>query len=152
MNNNGFYPRPRYDADLRGTLTNMCSDKAMKNQEIADACRVSLGLVERYRSHLLYYGTTKPTGVKPKGRPLSITKAAEERLLEYIGESDQSPTLDEMQEVLLNECDIDVSIATISRRLKKVRYTRKRGERVHPSRNEESRDAWLSKLTEYKAS
>ena len=100
----------------------------------------------------MYYGTTKPTGVKPKGRPLSITKAAEERLLEYIGESDQSPTLDEMQEVLLNEFNIDVSIATISRRLKKVRYTRKRGERVHPSRNEESRDAWLSKLTEYKAS
>ena len=46
-----------------------------------------------------------------------------------------------MQEVLLNEFDIDVSIATISRRLKKVRYTRKRGERVHPSRNKESRDA-----------
>ena len=70
MNNNGFYPRPRYDADLRGTLTNMCSDKAIKNQEIADTYRVSLGLVKRYRSHLLYYRTTKPTRVKPKGRSL----------------------------------------------------------------------------------
>ena len=92
----GFYPRPRYDNDLHSTLTNMCSDKAMKNQEIADACRVSIKTVKRYKSHLLYYRTTTPSPVKPRGRSFKITKAAEERLLEYISESNQSLTLDKI--------------------------------------------------------
>ena len=148
----GTYPRPVYDDDLRSTLENMCRSSAMKNQEIADACHVSLRTVEVYKSHLLYFGTCRPSPLKPRGRLPKITKAAEERLLEFILESDQSPTLDEMQEMLLNEFEIETSISAISRRLKKVQFTRKRGERIHPNRDENSRQAWLSKIAEYKAS
>ena len=148
----GTYPRPRYDDDLRSTLETLCRSSAMTNQQIADACHVSLKMVEVYKSHLLYFGTCRPSPIKPKGPLPKITAAAEERLLEYILESDQSPTLDEMQEMLLNEFDIETSRPTICRRLKKVQFTRKRGERIHPNRNEDSRQAWLSKISEYKAS
>ena len=137
----GTYPRPRYDDDLRSTLETLCRSSAMTNQQIADACHVSLRMVEVYQSRLLYFGTCRPSPLKPSGPLPKITKAAEERLLEYILESDQSPTLDEMQEMLANEFDIETSISTISRRLKKVQFTRKRRERIHPNRDESSRQA-----------
>ena len=57
-----------------------------------------------------------------------------------------------MQEMLLNKFDIETSRPTICRRLKKAQFTRKRGERIHPNRDESSRQAWLSKIAEYKAS
>src|SRR4051812_50104666 len=104
------------------------------------------------KSHLLYYGTTRPNPVRPKGRPLKITVAAEERMKEYILECDQSPTSDELQELLLNEFDIEVNSSTIRRRLKNMGISWKRGKRRHPNRNEESRQAWVSKGEQYKAS
>jgi len=71
---------------------------------------------------------------------------------EYILECDQSPTSDELQELLLNEFDIEVNSSTIRRRLKKMGISWKRGERRHPNRNEDSRQAWISKVAQYKAS
>jgi transposase len=146
------YPRPRYDADLRSTLAYLCPIKELTSREIADHCHISLRMVERCRSNLLHFGEIYPSAIKPKGRQSKITVAVIERLQEWILEQEQSPTLDEMQEMLDTEFDIEVHTSNIWRRLKKEGLSWKRGERRHPQRNEDSCDLWLAKAMNWKAS
>ena len=54
--------------------------------------------------------------------------------------------LDEVQDWLFNEFEIDVSIPTVHRCVKRLNFTRKKNEQVNPSSDPALRALWLSKI------
>ena len=105
------------------TLLEIDSDPA----EIARCYRVHYTTVARYRTNLQYFGQPLPPQVA-QGRPRKITMDAEEGLIDWLWEnSDDHKTayFDEMVHFLEEKFDIYVSKSTVSRLLKKKRFSNK---------------------------
>jgi transposase len=68
-----------------------------------------------------------------------------QRLLAFL-EDQPTSYLDEMQDFLLDEFDIKVSISTIYRVLKKNNWSRKSVRRRAAQRSESLRSAWIGRL------
>jgi len=113
-------------------------------REIADLA----GCTERSVYNILWYyrehgDTSNPFAIKPQGRP---------RILEMGGLSflasllDTNPTLylDELQEKLTEVRNIDVSISTLSRAIRKMSLTHKSLACAALERNELVRATWLA--------
>lgn len=81
-----------------------------------------------------------------RGGPASIRAAMGQRIAAFIEAELQSPMLDEIQEMLLVEYDVLPSILTIPRALERLNTTHKCGQRVHPARNDDARNAWRSRI------
>lgn len=60
----------------------------------------------------------------------------------------QSPTLDEMQTLLVEEFEIEASLSTVSRCLKRLKITYKKGERVYPNRDDHLRSMFRARIVE----
>lgn len=67
-------------------------------------------------------------------------------MLEYIGSEDQSPSQDELVTFLAEEFDIEVDRTTVSRCLRRMKVTRKRGSRYHPNRDDRLRAEYITKI------
>ena len=141
-----MYPRPRYDDALHNMIADLCKTEVSSTQIAADF-RVNIQLVQQYRRCLKTFGTCIPEK-QTGGRRRRINKAAEERLVQYLEECLQSPTLDEMQTLLLEEFNIDVSISTVSKCLKRLKITYKKGERIHPNRDKHLRSLYHARIAE----
>lgn len=145
------YPRPRYDESFRAVIADLTA--VATNAGVARWLGVSPNTVRRHRAVIEAFGThIPPLDLVRQGRPPSITVAMGHRIAAFIAAELQSPMLDEIQDMLLVEYDVCPSISTISRTLKKLNITHKRGQRVHPGRNEDVRDAWRSRIAlQYRA-
>lgn len=151
-----MYPRPRYDDCMRYRIEAYCKSST-SNASIAKRLRISVRTVDRYRQLIAVFGSVDrpplPDGrTSLTGRPRSIHTAGEEALVQYISDCSQSPTLDEMQTYLAEEFNIDTSLSTISRCLKRLDITHKKGSRVHPSRDSQLRGEFYIRMADYKAS
>lgn len=145
------YPRPRYDDSFRAMIADLTA--VQTNAGVAKWLGVSPNTVRRHRAVVEAFGThIAPSNVVRRGRPPSITAAMGQRIADFIAVELQSPMLDEIQDMLLVEYDVLPSLATISRALKKLNITHKRGQRVNPGRNEDVRDAWRCRIAlQYRA-
>ena len=84
------------------------------------------------------------------GRPLLLLPAEEDALLEYLtGRPDAM--LEDMQEWLWDRLDVSVSITTISRTLKRRKWTRKKLKKRASEQCPFLRDAWMGRLTGWRA-
>jgi transposase len=95
------------------------------------------------RLHREFGQVTNPYA-HPRGRP----RALDMRAMNFISSIlDAQPVLylDEIQERLLDTLDIDVSIATISRAMRRLAFTHKNVAAAALERNEELRNAWIAR-------
>ena len=77
--------------------------------------------------------------------PNKIHVAAEEAMVDLLKANPQM-YLDEVQDWLVNEWDIDVSVPTVQRCVKRLNCTRKRTERINPDQDPQLRALWLYKI------
>ena len=137
------YPRPRYDEVFRqhiGNHTVLQSTAATVQQTGAGA-----DTARRARKMMKLTGQVKPM-LELRGRPLKVTPGIEDPIREYVAGCTQPYTLEEIQVMLLDEHDIAVDISTISRHLKTMNLTFKKGERVHPDRDEPVRLGYMTRI------
>ncbi|KAF4546979.1 Hypothetical protein D9617_78g011940 [Elsinoe fawcettii] len=107
--------------------------------------------VYRARGRFLLYGQIDtPKEVDRRGRPRKLTAAAMDAVLEvYALASDYY--LDEVAEYLLFYWDIEVSEATLARRLAEQDWTWKVQQRIAAQRDPVKRSNWQEELATYRA-
>ncbi len=138
---------PSYDIGLRQLIGDNL-DAGVGPVEIAGRLGVSRPLVSYYRKKLATFGDIITPPTAPRGTKRKIHAAAQEALADQLA---VNPTmyLDEMQVWLEEEWDLDVSVSTISRCLKRMKKTHKKSERVNDGRDPALRAAWLYKISQY---
>jgi transposase len=112
-----------YSEDLRKKIVEALN-RGMGKSEAARAFSVSLSSVKRYAKM-----AEEGRPLAPKKRPGSQPKTGEDarRLLEADLEERPSATLSERSEFLERACGVGVSDSTVSRLLKRMGFTRKKG-------------------------
>lgn len=145
------YPRPRYKESFRALIASLVV--VADNNTVARLLWVSNETVRRYRAMVEAFGShVSPLNTVRRGRPRALTAAIEERMAAFIAKSLQSLMLNEIQDMLVVEFDVFTSLSTISRALKRQNITHKRGQRIHPDRNEDTRTAWRARMAlQYRA-
>lgn len=91
--------------------------------EIAKRVRVSPTTVYKTHQNLVRYGAAVKPRLAKSGRPLKLSQADEDRVFQWMleeGWKDQ----DEIVKWLDEQCGVEVSQATISRMLKRRKWTR----------------------------
>jgi transposase len=128
---------PTYNDSVRCTIET-CLRAGVEPLQIASEVRVSHQWVYKLRQVLDVFGTVSPPHLGVQGRPRKIPVDAEEGLLDFIHDN-PSAYQDEIAEFFLSEFGIAVSQPTVSRLMKRLNHTYKRGERTHIARNNELR-------------
>ena len=111
---------------------------------------VSLRTLQRMRRSWRTYREVYIPSENRGGRPRALHQVYEEELLAYL---EQRPMayLDEMAFFLLDEFDVQVDEATIWRALTRLGWSRKKCRKVAKERNQELRDYWFTKLSDWRA-
>ena len=117
---------------------------------IAGGYDVSLRTLQRMRKSWRQYGEVYIPSEDRGGRPQALNHVLEEELLAYL---EQRPMayLDELAFFLLDEFDIRVSEPTVWRALTRRGWSRKKYRKVAKERNQELRDHWFTKLSDWRA-
>ena len=140
----------RYDPQYRQLIANSINAGAA-TREIVEELRVSQFTVDNYRRNIRTYGVHNPPPASIAHRPQKIHLAAREAMTELF-RANATMCLDEVQDWLMNEWDIEASVPTVHRCMKKLDLTRKKNERVDPDSDPDLRALWLSKIaTRYSA-
>ena len=142
-------PYVRYAAELRN-IVQVHLQLGTPPLQIADGLNVSNQWVYALRRIYECFGEVSPPSNSVIGRPRKLHAAAVESLIEFYEDNPQA-YLDEAKLYLEEEHDIDVSISTISRQMKKLNLTNKRTERHHPRRSDELREDWQAQISQYQA-
>lgn len=110
-------------------------------QAIAVEVGVAPSTVYKIERNLHTYGSPGAPRIRQMGPPRKITVGDGRLLLQYINEQ---PWVfqGEMVSFLWEECGIEVDQSTVSRFLKKERWTKKVAQRIASAQNEELRQAW----------
>jgi transposase len=113
-----------YSEDLRKKKIVQALRRGMGKSQAARTFSVSLSSVKRYAKM-----AEEGRPLAPKKRPGSQPKTGEDarRLLEADLEERPSATLSERSEFLERACGVGVSDSTVSRLLKRMGFTRKKG-------------------------
>ena len=135
---------PLYDDQFRQLIANSISAGA-STPEIIEALEVSQGTVNNYRRNLRTFGVHNPSPASIPHRPRKIHLAAQEAMTDLL-RTNPTMYLDEVQDWLLNEWDIEASVPTIHRCVKRLDLTRKKNERINPDSDPALRALWLSKI------
>jgi transposase len=112
---------------------------------IAADCRIRLSTVYNQANNLLQYSSIKTPGFRKLGRPRKLTTADEEAVLELLlaeGWRHQ----DEIVFWLWCERGVLVNRSTISRMLKRRKWTQKELRRISLSRSEDLRRGWREEM------
>jgi transposase len=104
---------------------------------IAAECRIHLRTVYKLSTSLLLYGSIRQPRLRTLGRPRKLTVADEEALLELLTEGWRRQ--DEIVYWLWMEREVLVSQSTVSRLLKRRKWTRKELRRISLARCEDLR-------------
>ena len=120
-----------------------------KNDAIAATAQCSIRAVQRIRSKLRCFGTTRAPA-NGTGRRRTITPPMLKTLLEHLVEK---PDLyqDEMAVYLFDELDALVTTSCISRALAAADWSRKVARRIAKERNADLRDHYLHKLSAFRS-
>ena len=135
---------PRYDSQFRQLIANSITAGA-PTREIAEGLDIHRATVDRYRQNIQAFGVHNPPPASIGHRPSKIHLAAREAMIDLLT-SNPTMYLDEIQDWLYNEWDIEASVTTVHRCVKKLKLTRKKNERVNPDSDPALRALWLSKI------
>ena len=112
---------------------------------IAEAAECSRNAVSHIRTNLHYFGdTTAPRN--PSGRCRSLTPDMRRALLGYL-EVWPDRYLDELAVYLADDFDVLVSTSTISRELRRARFSKKLNRRIARQRDAELRNLYLYNIS-----
>ena len=122
-----------YDISLRRLIGDNL-EAGVKPTEIAQQLGVSNRLVTYYRKKLATWGDVVTPPIAPRGRKYKLHPAAVDAIADQLA---VNPTmyLDELQVWLEEEWDIEVSLPTISRCLKRMNKTHKKSQRINEARD-----------------
>jgi len=109
---------------------------------------VSVGIVHHFVDLYKTYGQVTDPCAQPR-RGQRILTSADESYIRTLIEARPSIYLDEIQEKLVTECGVRVSLATVSRTLARMHCSKKSLSRRASERNEELRTLWELELAEY---
>ena len=115
--------------------------------EIANVAGCSARSVKSIRSNIRTFGTAKAPW-NGGGRPRSITPPMLEALREHLFEKPDQ-YLDEMVVFLWDEFGVLLTVSTISRTLKSIKWSKKQCRLVAKGRNADLRDYYLRNLSSY---
>ena len=135
---------PLYDERFRQQIANSINAGA-STREITDSLEVSQTTVNEYRRNIRTFGIHNPPPASIPYRPRKIHLAAQEAMTELL-RANPTMYLDEVQDWLFNEWDIEASVPTIHRCVKRLDLTRKKNERINPDSDPVLRALWLSKI------
>ncbi len=112
---------------------------------IAEEVHCHFDIVYRIQKNLFMYGSPFRSQFRPKGAPRKVVKAAENGLIVYLEE--QSWVMQkEMVWYIWEEWGINVHQFTISRILKRRRWSNKKEQRVSVRQNDELRLNWIADM------
>ncbi len=117
---------------------------------IAEEVHCHFDTVYRFQANLFMYGSPFRPQFRPKGAPRKVFPAAEDSLITYL---EQQPWAmqKEMVWFLWEEWGLYVHQSTISRILKRRRWSNKKGQRVGIRQNDELRLNWVADLLQLTA-
>jgi transposase len=116
---------------------------------IYEETKVPIKTLYRWQQNLKLYGSVRPPQRRAWGRRKVLTNADENALFEHLLLAGWM-YLDEMQQWILEERDVTVSVSTISRMLKR-RWNRKMIRRIANARSEELRKLYLNAVSQHPA-
>lgn len=136
-------PAPLSD-DLRSRIVSWSIDDGMSAPDIAHLAHCSERTVHEILRIWREYGELHDPTVRARGRRRALNTGDLDYMTSLII---GNPThyLDEIQDLLYNNRDIDISIATISRLLRRLNYNHKQVAREALERNELLRATWQGK-------
>jgi transposase len=117
---------------------------------IAADCRVSLRTVQRFARNLLQYGSIRVPAIRKLGRPRRLTTADEDAVLEMLL-SEGWRQQEEIVFWLWCERGVLVHRSTVSRMLKRRKWTQKELRRISLGRSDELRQNWKEEMRQYAA-
>lgn len=117
-------------------------------KDIASQEGVHIATVYRLRSNMRAFNAPYAPAASRPGPPKILTTAMEDALLEHLT-SRPDLSLEEQKHFIWNTFDVNISIPTLSRTHKRLKWTRKRLQKRASERNEELRVAWMANLAKY---
>ncbi|PPR05263.1 hypothetical protein CVT26_012410 [Gymnopilus dilepis] len=120
----------------------------MSMEEIKELAGCSIGTVYNVIDNFRNFGVVHNPLNRPAGRPRLLTDE-DTAFLESLLDANPSMYLDEMQQKLHDICGTDVSIATISRALRRANLTHKTVTKAAAERDEELRAIWEGVMVQY---
>ena len=140
--------RTRYGTEMRQFVLNRLS-AGITRKELIEALNISKSFICQLRKTQDTFGTVDaPDWVR--GQPRKITTAAAEAMLNLLHQDLQVQLLDHV--ALLNkEYGIQVSQATVSRKLAELNITHKRVERTNAAQDPLLRADYFGRMAEYSA-
>jgi len=113
-----------YSIDLRQKILSAWQNKEGSQRELAKRFKVSLSFI---RDFLRRYRETAEIAARPQGGDRrSKLNSIEQELLKVIVAKQSDIYLREIQEVIKERTEIDVSISSLSRTLKRLKLNRKK--------------------------
>ncbi|KAJ3503155.1 hypothetical protein NMY22_g18348 [Coprinellus aureogranulatus] len=139
---------PRLPEEVKSLIATMYFEQGRTMQEIARDLVCGYGTVQRVVKCVKEFGaTSNPVKSKP-GLP-SVLDPVDCGYIKDLLTENPSMYLDEIQEHLLEDRDVDVSISTISRALRHLNMTRKTLTKASAERDEELRQLWEVDMAQY---
>jgi transposase len=137
-------PRPKYHESVRKAVEDLLG-AGSKPSDIERSLRVSHSWITELRKLKEAFGTAVPPHPSVQGRPRKIHAQAEEGILDFL---DDNPTayLDEIEDFLLTEYGIKVSISTVSRCMNRLNQSRKKTTKIKPARDDILRARYFAKI------
>ena len=113
-----------YSIDIREKILSAWQNKEGTQRELATRFKVSLSFISEF---FRQYRETGEIAPKPQGGDRrSLIKGKDEELLKKIVTEQNDMYLREIQEALKNQTEIEVSISSLSRTLKRLDLRRKK--------------------------
>ena len=135
---------PLYDAQFRQLVANSIT-AGTSTAKIVEALEISRRTVDNYRHNIRTFGVYNSPPASIPHYPQKIHLATQEAMIELLH---TNPTiyLDEVQDWLFNKFEIDVSIPTVHRYMKRLNLTQKKNKQVNSSSDSTLRALWLFKI------
>ena len=136
---------PKYSNAVRAMLEAHIR-AGVRSCDIVREMRVSKSWVSALRSSYEVFGIVSPAHLGVQGRPRKIYTEAEEGIYDFLL---AYPTArrDEVCDFLFDEFDIECSVYTVGRVLRRIYITLKVAGRVHTEQDSELRATYLARVT-----
>lgn len=116
-----------------------------KPEDIAHEIRCHPSTIYRIQANLWKYGTSVKPHIRLKGQPCKITPATEALLIDFLVRNPTSNQT-EMAWFMWEECGVSVTQSTVSRVLKRVKWTKKKARRQAQALSLDLRRGYLSEM------
>jgi transposase len=140
---------PHLAQSQRSQLHNMIRSASLSDRDIANVVNCSTRTVRSARAnHRIFRNVSAPNNVR--GRHSSIPSYVLTALLDHLL-TKPDLYLDEIVDLLWDQYELVVSVASVRRSLKAHNWSKKKNQRVARERHPELRDACLYEFSEYKS-